>query len=501
MAQKANKILEQLTRHISIFLLFIIAFFFACNSLLFTTFFPADYQEVPMYKKDHPIFLIAVFLFLIFLLPKLQKAFDKLHISAKRLFYVLLAYATLFSVSWIFLSKAAVIGDPRLIYEAVQQLAEGNYFSFETGEYFSRFHHQLGIAAYCELLYWITGSYFPIVFQLINVLWIAVFLYSVFGITRLLFPSEYICRTTLLLLFFCFPLYFYVTFVYGNIPYWGLGTLSLFLFLNYLKNNQLPYFFATLLAISGSILLKSNSMILWIAMLILLILHGFSKKRLSVFFLLLASFIAIPLLTSEGLTKYYSIRTGTAVGSANVPTIARIAMGMQEGYMAEGWYNDYALNTYFEHHFDRTAITEDAKQEIANSLNNFIKNPRYAAKFYYRKTVSMWNEPSFECLLISDDSVGERLGIINSLYYGKANRLILNVMNLFHFIIMAGSFLFLLLYRKKITTEQLLLGIIVIGGVLFHLIWEAKSQYALPYFFLLIPYAAVGLTHKTEEHL
>ena len=35
---------------------------------------------------------------------------------------------------------------------------------------------------------------------------------------------------------------------------------------------------------------------------------------------------------------------------------------------------------------------------------------------------------------------------------------------------------------------------IVLGGLLYHLLFEAKSQYALPYFALLVPLAAWGLS-------
>ena len=38
-----------------------------------------------------------------------------------------------------------------------------------------------------------------------------------------------------------------------------------------------------------------------------------------------------------------------------------------------------------------------------------------------------------------------------------------------------------------------MLLISIIGGVLFHMLWEAKSRYVLPYFILMIPMAAGGL--------
>ena len=39
---------------------------------------------------------------------------------------------------------------------------------------------------------------------------------------------------------------------------------------------------------------------------------------------------------------------------------------------------------------------------------------------------------------------------------------------------------------------MLLPGIVFIGGFLFHLVWEAKGQYSVVYFMLLLPYAYLG---------
>ena len=47
--------------------------------------------------------------------------------------------------------------------------------------------------------------------------------------------------------------------------------------------------------------------------------------------------------------------------------------------------------------------------------------------------------------------------------------------------------------------HRLLLPTIFIGGFLFHLFWEAKSQYTITYFVLLMPYCAKGLMDMTNE--
>lgn len=40
---------------------------------------------------------------------------------------------------------------------------------------------------------------------------------------------------------------------------------------------------------------------------------------------------------------------------------------------------------------------------------------------------------------------------------------------------------------------SLALALIFIGGFVFHIFWEGKGQYTIPYFVLLFPYAVMGL--------
>ena len=48
--------------------------------------------------------------------------------------------------------------------------------------------------------------------------------------------------------------------------------------------------------------------------------------------------------------------------------------------------------------------------------------------------------------------------------------------------------------KEKRPLEWYVLLTAVIGGVLFHELWEAKSRYVFPYFLMMIPMAAEGLS-------
>ena len=55
-----------------------------------------------------------------------------------------------------------------------------------------------------------------------------------------------------------------------------------------------------------------------------------------------------------------------------------------------------------------------------------------------------------------------------------------------------GLVLFLILGRKKLKLEKSCLIITVLGGFLFHIFWEGKCQYTLPYYILLFPFSVEG---------
>ena len=46
---------------------------------------------------------------------------------------------------------------------------------------------------------------------------------------------------------------------------------------------------------------------------------------------------------------------------------------------------------------------------------------------------------------------------------------------------------------KNMSNEAILLITIFLGGFFFHILWEAKSRYIIPYFAILIPLASIKI--------
>ena len=66
-------------------------------------------------------------------------------------------------------------------------------------------------------------------------------------------------------------------------------------------------------------------------------------------------------------------------------------------------------------------------------------------------------------------------------------------MNQFQQLIFLGVLLSSVIFIKEKNLRNCLPAIVLLGGMFYHLLFEAKSQYSLPYFIIMIPLAAYGL--------
>ena len=180
-------------------------------------------------------------------------------------------------------------------------------------------------------------------------------------------------------------------------------------------------------------------------------------------------------------------------------------MGLDEGHAAPGWYReDHTVTAFFHTGEDPEATAALAKAALKNRVAGFAAHPDKALRFFWAKLRSQWNEPTYESIWLNQVhmSFSEKGRVYSFLCgEGSAERRTTAVMNQFQQLIYLGMLLgcFGLWHRKN--AKSCLLPLIVLGGLLYHLLFEAKSQYALPYFVLMLPVAAYGysrLFHRIE---
>ena len=169
-------------------------------------------------------------------------------------------------------------------------------------------------------------------------------------------------------------------------------------------------------------------------------------------------------------------------------------MGLRESALAPGWWDDYYHeNLYVDSGYNGQLASEMAKENIGERLEKFKEDPGYTADFFYKKMVSQWCDPTFEGFWISRYDKGVTIsGIVDNILNRDLRGWITEFLDLYQTFIYWTALLFVILNRKNNNVFLWLPGTAVIGGFLFHMIWEAKGQYTLSYFVLLIPYSAIA---------
>ncbi len=131
---------------------------------------------------------------------------------------------------------------------------------------------------------------------------------------------------------------------------------------------------------------------------------------------------------------------------------------------------------------------------IKSRIKYFQENPKEMAEFYFRKTRSMWAEPSYGGLFYNQNFQYKEED--RNVKYSTGYHMVQHYQRALIFIIVGGTLLTLIKNRKNLSNEVILLITIFIGGFLFHTMWEAKSRYVFPYIMVLIPVAIIELDIK-----
>ena len=448
------------------------------------------------------VILMVIFLAVIYLFYKCSDS-----ISCRVFELALHGWIFIFGLLFIAGTKLApsIYSDSFILINAAMDAAEGFYYSMES--YFARFPFQLGYVLYAEAFFRVMFAvlpglpegYYALALQMLNLCWLLLCYFCLLRITRLIWEDERIHKLCVLLLLFSLPPVMSCTFLYGNIPALGLGVLAVWMFLEFMKKNKLYCAVLCALSLSAAVVLKLNLMIFLVAIggvwLVELV------KKFSLRSCLCLVLCALCVLSISKLPQsFYEKRSGYDFGEG-IPMLAWLAMGVSEGHAAAGWYKEDNTVTAFKESGNDPQLTgEKAKAVIRERLSYFASQPKEGFAFFSEKLRSQWNEPSYDSIWLNQVfiSYSEKGGLYN-LLCDKGERLSLGLMNQHQQIVFVGMLLGVLALIKRRDILSCILPLIILGGLMYHLLFEAKSQYALPYFILMMPVAAVGFAALFER--
>lgn len=373
---------------------------------------------------------------------------------------------------------------------AASALKNEDYTPFKTGGYISNFPNQIGLVWFWYILSFVFGNNNYVVFQLINVVAITIIYKQISDISVILHLPKVCCISIMLFGVFYLPVLLYSTFAYGNILAQMLVLISLKNELIFMKEPKIKYIFFSAVFLALSISLKQNNLIFLIAMIIYAVIKFIEIKESKIFILIICILAGI-ILQGNLLKDLLETKTNEQIDGMSMWSF--VAMGLHENEeLCDGWWDNSTAITYEKSKYNADEQKKVALEDIQNRLREFNKDKEYAFRFFSRKIASQWNNPTFQCFWINQvcgsDIVHSKL--VNKILSISNSDKMTKVLDFVQFLILSGIIFSVLLTIES--KEYILLKIIFIGGFLFHIAWEAKGQYTLPYFLLMIPISLNG---------
>lgn len=360
----------------------------------------------------------------------------------------------------ILFGRTVPAADALSVYNAAAEWILGNTdIIHPTVSYLSYYPQQIGLMAFLELLLriWnLTGLSVPAwhFIKLVYVCLLCGAIWFQYLSLQYLWPEKYKKISCCYLVLVCcnLPMIMYSSFVYGEIPSFAALSVGWYLLLRLLggvspggssrdnvSRNDAPSVtaydyvprmlrqilftgFGSILFLTLSVMLRKNSLIPVIAVLLVLLFEALrpgrnGKMRLGL--LIMAVCLAV---TSVGILplvqKCYEKKAGNTL-SSGVTAMSYLAMGMQEASRGCGWYNGFNIDTYDTAGMDTAIANEISRLAIDERLTYFREHPGYTADFYLHKHLSQWADGTYASRQATLATYGGRSAFFKEVYEGS----------------------------------------------------------------------------------
>lgn len=384
--------------------------------------------------------------------------------------------------------------DSGQLINAAHAFSQGDYTLFEPGQYFYKNPHQLGFTLFLQCFSGVFGEYQYTKLMTFNVIVLVISCSYLMKIAEKLFPSKENQLLVCLLLLGFFPAIFYCSFIYGVYPGLMASIIGIWYFMEYIDSNRFDKLIISGVFMGMAYLLKPNYAIFIVALLIIFFIDMLSKKKIKLIqFVVFAALCLLPLKTVNG---YYEQKLNQSLDG--FPMLSYLVMSTKESDIAPGWWNWYKEIVYDESGQNLHKMGELVQEDLKEQIQFYINNPTEFFDHYSKKTISQWAESSYQSIWLSEVrySMGhyyQEFDEVGKWVYFKGKGLLRTMMDCYNTVLYCGAFLGIMHLFKENDSKKMILPLIFTGGFLYHLLFEAKSQYLIIYAIILIPYAASGI--------
>lgn len=396
-------------------------------------------------------------------------------------------------IFWIWKTLLPPIHDQSFVFYGAKEFLEGNYTRWQPGGYLYMYPFQNTLMLFYTVFHFLFREQALLAVELFNLLCWYLGILAICGLTESYFGKAAAKWTYVALLGFL-PMWGYVTYIYGTVPGLCCGLWGIRLERKFEETKKNRYLFASGVLLMLAVMWKNNYIIFATAVMIMVFLFAVREKTVKPLWGI-AWILALYFLGTKGTLAWIEHVTGQEMTNG-IPLIAWVAMGLRESNIAPGWFNMYTEKLYETCGYQGSAMIQPAVEEIQRCFSLFAQQPDYALRFFSRKLSSMWNSPLLEGVRIitKRNSTGELSYAVKDILYngGVWNTILFLWQDMVQSVLLFGLMLFFVFDKKKLKLENGCMIIAVLGGFLFHIFWEGKCQYTLPYYILLFPFSVQG---------
>lgn len=465
-------------------------------NILYTAYLDND-EHIEIFNNSifYVLGIILLGFFIIFITNFIDKKLSGKdnEIKRKRIFKVAIIIYTVINILWLLIVNPLVVGDQTHVCNIAQWIYNDNledylpnltYAEIPLSDYMHLYKQQISLSFIYSIFF--RAIKFDIMesLRILNLIGNIAIIFALYKISNQLSKKYQTNKTRLMFFILTFASVIMLsTFIYGDIPSIGLGLFSIYYIMKYTETKELKFIGYSAIFMMIAVMMRMNILIFVIAIVMYLWLCFFrdiKKKVLKeniISVLMIFLYIIISIMPAKFIQNYYLDKYNLSKENG-LPVISYILMSMSESWRGNGWYNEdigeYALKN------PKNVVNEEYKEAIKERLTYFSQNIGEAFDFYVKKLASMWGENTYQAVT---NNLGKS-DISYPLEFYQKTMLIL---------ICIYSIGFFIKNRNNLSYEVILLLLIFIGGFSFHIIWEAKSRYILPYIVILIPLASMKL--------
>lgn len=460
--------------------------------------------DFPHYVRENiPLLLVSlIFVFAVFLFLKSKDVF-----TSKKMIGFALVFCMAYCLMLILVIKPQPVNDSKTLDDIINAFMAGDYSSLtEKGGYLFIWPFQLGYVYFGQLVCSIFGTGNYLAWDILQLVSILITVDLIYKMTWEMFEDREICGIMALMSAGCLFFYNYVTYIYGDILSMAPQTLALYFMILYMKRDKVRYGLLSGIFIAIAVMLKTNCEIAVIALVLMILLHTVREHKLANTvgrdvkrtIVIIAAMLVMVFGIKTAVNTHYCALTGLEEIPEGSPSVSHIAMGLQESELEDGWYNGYNYRVFDENDYDTDKTKEAAIIEIKRRLALFTEHPLYGGRFLARKFLTQWADPvciSTHNLDLVSRHVENQPAFCESLVFGKTNSILRWIMNVFMTFCYFGIvvYLFNVLKKGDVSDSEMLMLILIFGGIVFHEFWEGSSRYAMRYYIYWLPFAAFGI--------